>query len=778
MAATSSALFISPNLHSRRRRRHRITSGIHSPKPAPHFVSITRPRASVSSSPSSDPSKTTPTTTTNPTKGSSIRDEARRHNLAHPQPSNNFSAKYVPFNAGPNSTESYSLDEIVYRSQSFGVWSKKEWVLPEISSDDIVSAFEGNSNLFWAERYGKEFLQMSELWVKHCGISHTGSFKDLGMTVLVSQVNRLRKMKKPVHGVGCASTGDTSAALSAYCASAVMSHKKMEKKQQKKIMEQEFKGQTRLPKFAIPKSYNLYLQPDLFACNFSGTVEIRLTITEPTSFIVLNSLELIIHEASFTSESNDQKCLPIDVVVDDEDEILVLPFDEPISVGDGVLKIEFSGSLNEHLRGFYRCTYLDGETKKNMVATQFEAVDARRCFPCWDEPALKATFRVAIDAPVELTALSNMPVADEKIHGNIKTVTFQESPLMSTYLVAVVLGVFDHVEQTTSDGIKVRVYCPKGKRDEGKYALSLAVKSLDLFSQYFSMGYPLPKLDMVAVPEFSGGAMENNGLIIFRENELLQNDLMSSASRKQRLAIVMAHEVAHHWFGNLVTMEWWTHLWLNEGFATWIEVKYARLVNETFDDVCYKKGSSVVRMLQGYLGDAIFQKSLSAYMKRYAWGNAKTEDLWSVLSEVSGVRVNSMMDSWTKQKGYPVISVKLKDQFLEFEQAQFLSSGQASNDANWIVPITLILGSYKRRKTFLLETEVGRFHLSDLDQSSNGDPISFGEDLWIKVNVEQSGFYRVKYENKLAARLKKAVVDNQLSATDKFGKYSITLISI
>ncbi|CAL1376580.1 unnamed protein product [Linum trigynum] len=582
----------------------------------------------------------------------------------------------------------------------------------------------------------------------------------------------------------------------------------MEKKQQKKIMEQEFKGQTRLPKFAIPKSYNLYLQPDLFACNFSGTVEIRLTITEPSSFMVLNSLELKIHEASFTSESNNQKYLPFDVLVDDEDEILVLPFDVPISVGDGVLKIDFSGSLNEHLRGFYRCTYLDGETKKNMVATQFEAVDARRCFPCWDEPALKATFRVAIDAPVELTALSNMPVADETIHGNIKTVTFQESPLMSTYLVAVVLGVFDHVEQTTSDGIKVRVYCPKGKRDEGTYALSLAVKSLDLFSQYFSMAYPLPKLDMVAVPEFSGGAMENNGLIIFRENELLQNDLISSASRKQRLAIVMAHEVAHHWFGNLVTMEWWTHLWLNEGFATWIsylatdimfpewkiwaqflqmvtsglridalqgshpieiEVKYARLVNETFDDVCYKKGSSVVRMLQGYLGDAIFQKSLSAYMKRYAWGNAKTEDLWSVLSEVSGVRVNSMMDSWTKQKGYPVISVKLKDQFLEFEQAQFLSSGQASNAANWIVPITLILGSYKRRKTFLLETEVGRFHLSDLDQSSNGDPISFGEDLWIKVNVEQSGFYRVKYENKLSARLKKAVVDNQLSATDKFG---------
>lgn len=577
----------------------------------------------------------------------------------------------------------------------------------------------------------------------------------------------------------------------------------------------QFKGQTRLPKFAIPDRYDLHLKPDLSVCTFSGTICINLRIIEPTKFVVLNALELNIHGVLFTDSQNQQQFSPCDIVLDEDDEILMLVFEEALNAGDGILRIDFSGILNEHLRGFYRCTYMDGEEKKNMAVTQFEAVDARRCFPCWDEPALKATFKITIDLPLELVALSNMPIIDEKLTGNVKTVYFEESPLMSTYLVAVVIGLFDYVEDTTADGVKVRVYCPLGQANKGKYALSIAVKALDLFAEYFSMPYPLPKLDMVAVPEFSGGAMENYGLIIYRENELLYDDLQSTAARKQIMTIVVMHEVAHHWFGNLVTMEWWTHLWLNEGFATWIsymatdglfpewkiwtqflqqttgglrvdalegshpievEVHQARSVNEIFDAISYKKGSAVIRMLQGYLGDDILQKALSSYMEKYAWKNAKTEDLWSVLSAESGIQVNKMMDSWTKQKGYPVISVKSEDHFLEFEQSQFLSSG-LHGEGKWIVPITLFLGSYNRRKNFLLESKFEKVDVSELFSSSDGYSGSFNEAneekcsefVWVKVNVEQSGFYRVKYEDKLAAQLRKAVEKNCLLASDKFG---------
>ncbi|EOY27183.1 Aminopeptidase M1, putative [Theobroma cacao] len=594
---------------------------------------------------------------------------------------------------------------------------------------------------------------------------------------------------------------------------------------------EQFKGQPRLPKFAIPKRYDLYLKLDLSACTFSGLVHVDLSIVEPTKFIVLNACELVVRQVFFTNSLN-HRFTPCDVVLDSDDEILVLFFDEVLGTGEGVLRIEFSGALNEHLKGLYKwCfisslfshkpfvvlfvfgtkkknTYVDKGVRKNMAVTQFEAVHARRCFPCWDEPALKATFRITLDLPSELMALSNMPIIDEKFDGNVKTIYFEESPIMSSYLVAVAVGLFDHIEETTADGIKVGVYCPVGKSDEGKFSLEVAVKSLDIFTRYFSMPYPLPKLDMVAVPEFSGGAMENYGLIIFRENEMLHNDLHTTAARKQILTIVVAHEVAHQWFGNLVTMEWWTHLWLNEGFATWIsymatdimfpewkiwnqflqqtngglrldaqeqshpievEIQHAHSVDEIFDAISYKKGSAVIRMLQGYLGDEIFQKSLGLYIKRYAWNNARTEDLWNVLSEESGIQVNSMMDSWTKQKGYPVVSVKYKDRILEFGQSQFSSSG-FHGDGEWTVPIILCLGSYDRRKSFLLESNFEKLDASELFPSSDEkNEDEYGEASWIKVNVEQSGFYRVKYGEELGARLRKAIQKDCLSETDKYG---------
>ncbi|XP_057432212.1 aminopeptidase M1 [Lotus japonicus] len=567
----------------------------------------------------------------------------------------------------------------------------------------------------------------------------------------------------------------------------------------------QFKGQPRLPKFAVPKRYDIKLNPDLAACRFAGSVAVDIQIVSATTFIVLNAAELSVSNdaVSFTIRDNSKVVKPSRVELFEDDEILVLEFPEQLPVGFGVLAILFEGTLNDRMKGFYRSTYEHNGEKKNMAVTQFEPADARRCFPCWDEPACKATFKITLDVPSDLVALSNMPVAEEKIDGNLKTVSYQESPIMSTYLVAVVVGLFDYVEDHTTDGVKVRVYCQVGKANQGKFALHVAVKTLELFKDYFATPYSLPKLDMIAIPDFAAGAMENYGLVTYRETALLYDDQHSAASNKQRVATVVAHELAHQWFGNLVTMEWWTHLWLNEGFATWVsylatdslfpewqiwsqflqesteglrldglaeshpievEINHAREIDEIFDAISYRKGASVIRMLQSYLGAEVFQRSLASYIKRHACSNARTEDLWAALEEGSGEPVNKLMTSWTKQQGYPVVSVKVIDQKLEFNQSQFLSSG-AQGEGDWIVPITLCFGSYDVRKNFLLQTKSETRDVKEL----LGSPIAEGAKSWIKLNVEQAGFYRVKYDELLAAKLRYAVEKQFLSASDRYG---------
>lgn len=561
----------------------------------------------------------------------------------------------------------------------------------------------------------------------------------------------------------------------------------------------QFKGQARLPKFAAPKRYDIRLKPDLSACTFAGTVSIDLDIVTATKFIVLNAADLSVKSGSVSFISS-KVFEPVKVELVEADEILVLEFADTLPIGVGVLAIEFDGVLNDKMKGFYRSTYeLNGE-KKNMAVTQFEPVDARRCFPCWDEPVCKAKFKITLDVPSELVALSNMPVVEEKVDGPLKTVSYQETPIMSTYLVAVVIGLFDYVEDHTSDGIKVRVYCQVGKANQGKFALHVAVKTLELYKEYFAVQYPLPKLDMIAIPDFAAGAMENYGLVTYREMALLFDDKHSAAANKQRVATVVAHELAHQWFGNLVTMEWWTHLWLNEGFATWVsylaadslfpewkiwtqfldesteglrldgleeshpievEINHASEIDEIFDAISYRKGAAVIQMLQNYLGAEPFQRSLASYIKKYSYSNAKTDDLWAALEEGSGEPVNKLMNSWTRQKGYPVVSVKLKDQKLKFEQSQFLSSG-SRGDGQWIVPVTLCCGSYDARKNFLLQTKSETLDAKECSLVENTN-------AWVKLNVNQTGFYRVKYDDDLAARLRYAIEKKYLTETDRFG---------
>ncbi|XP_066327169.1 aminopeptidase M1-B-like isoform X1 [Miscanthus floridulus] len=565
----------------------------------------------------------------------------------------------------------------------------------------------------------------------------------------------------------------------------------------------QFRGQARLPHFAAPLRYDLRLRPDLAACTFTGAAAIAVAVSAPTRFLVLNAAELDVDRASIRF----QDLAPTDVAQFEEDEILVIGFDRDLPLGEGVLTMDFTGTLNDQMRGFYRSKYLYNGESRNMAVTQFEAADARRCFPCWDDPAFKAKFKLTLEVPSDLVALSNMPVAKETVSGSIKTVYYEESPLMSTYLVAIVVGIFDYIESSTSEGTKVRVYTQVGKTHQGKFALDVAVKSLDLYKDYFATPYPLPKLDMIAIPDFSAGAMENYGLVTYRDTALLYDELLSSASNKQQVAITVAHELAHQWFGNLVTMEWWTHLWLNEGFASWVsylaveslfpewnnwtqfldettsglkldalaeshpievEVNHASEIDAIFDSISYDKGASVIRMLQSYLGAERFQKALASYIKKYAYSNAKTEDLWAVLEEESGEPVKDLMTTWTKQQGYPVIYAKINGHDLELEQAQFLSDG-SSGPGMWIVPVTSCCGSYDAQKKFLLKDKTDKINIEEFAASQSADGEK-NQNIWIKLNIDQTGFYRVKYDDELAAGLVNAIKAKKLSLMDKIGK--------
>ncbi|TKW32831.1 hypothetical protein SEVIR_2G193100v4 [Setaria viridis] len=563
----------------------------------------------------------------------------------------------------------------------------------------------------------------------------------------------------------------------------------------------QFRGQARLPRFAAPRHYDLRLRPDLDACTFTGTAAVTVAVSAPTRFLVLNAADLSVDRASIRFRD----LAPKDVVFFEDDEILVLGFSNELPLGEGVLSMKFNGTLNDQMRGFYRSKYQYKGNMKNMAVTQFESVDARRCFPCWDEPSFKAKFKLTLEVPPGLVALSNMPIANQTLTGPFKTISYEESPLMSTYLVAIVVGLLEYIEGVTPEGTKVRVYTQVGKSNQGKFALDVGVKSLHLYKDYFGTPYPLPKLDMVAIPDFSAGAMENYGLVTFREVALLFDEESSSESSKQNIAITVAHELAHQWFGNLVTMEWWTHLWLNEGFATWmshlavdsffpqwniwtqflddttaglkldsleeshpieVEIHHASEVDEIFDAISYDKGASVIRMLQNYLGAERFQKALASYIKKFAYSNAKTEDLWAVLEEKSGEPIKNLMTTWTKQQGYPVINAKLKGNFLELEQAQFLLDG-SSGPGMWIVPITAGCGSYGMQKKFLLKGKSDRLDIRNIS-SQCGNQEKSGN-FWIKLNINQTGFYRVQYDDNLSAALQNALLSKKLSVMDKIG---------
>ena len=571
----------------------------------------------------------------------------------------------------------------------------------------------------------------------------------------------------------------------------------------------EAKAFERLPKIITPVNYNIRLKPNLKVFTFEGSEDIDIEIVKPTSEVTVNSVEIEIQDVVYVPKgTNDSVKGTISYDVEDEKATFKFPTD--LQPGHGRLSLTFTGILNDKMKGFYRSKYTspDGEERYSAV-TQFEATDARRSFPCWDEPAVKSTFDVTLIVPKDRVALSNMPIKSEQAYegdDKWKIVSYQKTPIMSTYLLAYIVGEFDYVEGKDADGILIRVYTPVGKKEQGKFALDVAVKTLPFYKDYFKIAYPLPKMDLIALADFAAGAMENWGLVTYRETALLVDPQKSSAKTKQWVALVVGHELAHQWFGNLVTMEWWTHLWLNEGFASWIEylcvdycfpefdswtqfvkndlgraleldalnnshpievpVGHPSEVDEIFDAISYSKGASVIRMLHDYIGDEDFKVGMNAYLNDFMYTNAFTEDLWDALGKASGKPVGDVMTTWTKQMGYPVIKVSEKqdgsNRVLSLSQEKFCADGkkQEGKQSEWMVPVSFCTATCpdKPVKKILFDTTTTEVILENVKP---------GE--WVKLNCGTVGFYRVQYASEMLDSLITGIKNCTLAPRDRLG---------
>ncbi len=486
-----------------------------------------------------------------------------------------------------------------------------------------------------------------------------------------------------------------------------------------------FSERVLLPRNLLPIHYDLVLTPDLAAFTFNTDLTINVDVNTSCNEVSLHSKELFIESCEFVSESQSLKMSGLNY--DFKLNTVTIKFPENMNVGKGSLKILYRGILNSDMAGFYRSSYTDANgNKKIMGSTQFEALDARRAFPCWDEPAVKATFGVTFIVQSNYTVLSNMPESlCNYLPNNMKKISFGVTPKMSTYLLAWAVGEFDFVQAVTKNGVSLRVYSPPGRAEQGRFALDAGVRALDFFDDFFKVPYPLPKLDMICITEFAMGAMENWGLVTYRESALMIDEAKASAQAKQRVAVVVAHELAHQWFGNLVTMTWWDGLWLNEGFASYMEhlctdalypeyrlweqfttdamgaaqrldalrtshpiivpIKHAEEVEQVFDAISYSKGCTVVNMVAAIIGKAAFQKGLQNYMNRHAYGNTETADLWAAWSEASGHDIAKIMSTWTTYMGYPYVTVvnekwSATEVEITLKQSWFLADGSVEPD--------------------------------------------------------------------------------------------------
>ncbi|KAF4538520.1 Aminopeptidase mitochondrial precursor [Lasiodiplodia theobromae] len=567
------------------------------------------------------------------------------------------------------------------------------------------------------------------------------------------------------------------------------------------------KGREVLPKNVKPLHYDLTLEPKLDGdFSYEGTVVIDLDVVEDTNSISLNTLDLKLHSTTVKSGDTVIASKP-DVSYNEDSQTTKVSFKDTIPAGSKAQLIQtFTGVLNNNMAGFYRSSYngADGSTKY-LATTQMEPTDARRAFPCFDEPALKSEFTITLIADKHLTCLSNMDAVSEKEvdskigGGKKKAVTFRKTPLMSTYLLAFIVGELNVIE-TNDFRVPVRVFAtPDRDINHGKFSLALAAKTLEFYEKKFDSKFPLPKMDMVAIPDFSAGAMENWGLVTYRVVDLLFDEKTSGASTKQRVAEVVQHELAHQWFGNLVTMDFWDGLWLNEGFATWmswyscnafypewkvwqgyvtdnlqsalsldslrsshpieVPVKRADEINQIFDAISYSKGSCVLRMISKYLGEETFMEGIRRYLKKHAYGNTQTGDLWAALSDASGKDVEKVMDIWTKNVGFPVVTVTEKPESgsIHVKQNRFLRTADVKPEEDKILyPVFLGLRTKEGvNEELTLTSREADFKLSGTD--------------FFKINADHSGIYRTSYSPERLQKLGEAAKKGLLSVEDRAG---------
>nr|XP_060635604.1 glutamyl aminopeptidase [Anolis sagrei ordinatus] len=553
----------------------------------------------------------------------------------------------------------------------------------------------------------------------------------------------------------------------------------------------------KLSPYVSPNHYDLELKPDMGADQYDGTVKISITLKSyPTKHIWLHIRETKITEMPLLQTSSGQS-IPLKRCFEyNPQEYVVIEAEEDLSPNLYFLTMKFRGHLNGSLVGFYRTTYVENGITKSIAATDHEPTDARKSFPCFDEPNKKATYTISIIHEKSYQALSNMPQEKNiSLDDNWMRTTFQKSVPMSTYLVCWAVHQFSFTERYSSRGIPLRIYAQPQQIHTAEYAANVTEAVFNFFEDYFNMSYSLPKLDKIAIPDFGTGAMENWGLITYRETNLLYDPQESAASNKQRVAAVVAHELVHQWFGNIVTMDWWEDLWLNEGFASFFEflgvnaaekdwqmldqiliddvfpvlkddsllsshpivvsVSSPDEITSVFDGISYSKGASILRMLEDWISPEKFQSGCQKYLRDNVFGNARTSQFWKAMEEASGQPVEEVMDTWTRQMGYPVLSMHSN---LTLTQKRFLldpkaDPSQPSSDFNyrWNIPVKWYEGN-TTDTIFYSKSEPAGITIT---RPSNPPPNSF-----LKVNKNHVGFYRVNYETQAWDDLANIMMNN------------------